>query len=104
MKPQIKRLLEDIENNSNKKLTLFSIEGCPACEEFKKKLNKLGMMYENVDMDETDGMWEKLESMGGSDFVPQIMVENHLVKDYEDVNELLSKTITEMVGRKIIIK
>ena len=102
--PQIKRLLEDIQANSDKKLTLYSIEGCPACEEFKSKLGKLDMTYENIDMEGNDAMWEELEKMGGSEYVPQIMVDTTLIKDYNDVNELLSKTISEMINRKIILK
>lgn len=102
--PQIKRLLEDISSNSDKKLVLYSIEGCPACEEFKNKLGKLDITYENIDMDGNDEMWTKLEEMGGSEYVPQIMVEGNLIKDYQDVNELLSKTISEMINRKVILK
>lgn len=102
--PQIKRLLEDIGSNSDKKLVLYSIVGCPACEEFKTKLSKLDIVYENIDMENNDEMWKKLESMGGSEFVPQITVEGNLIKDYKDVNELLSKTISEMINRKVILK
>jgi glutaredoxin len=102
--PQIKRLLEDINSNSGKKLVLYSIDGCPACEEFKTKLSKLDIMYENVDMENNDEMWKKLENMGGSEFVPQITIEGNLIKDYRDVNELLSKTISEMINRKVILK
>ncbi len=102
--PQIKRLLEDINANSEKTLTVYSIEGCPACIEFKSKLDRLDITYETVDMDENEEMWTMLEEMGGSEFVPQIIVEGNLVKDYQDVNELLSKTITEMIERKVILK
>ena len=103
-KPQIKRLLEDIKRNSNKELTVYSIKGCPACEEFKSKLNKLDIVYENVDMENNEVMWDKITSMGGTEYVPQITVDNKLVKDYEDVNHLLSKTISEMINRKVILK
>ena len=102
--PQIKRLLEDISKNSSKQLKLFSIPGCPACEEFKSKLNKLDIQYENINMENNDEMWDKLEKMGGTEYVPQIMVESVLIKDYSDVNELLSKTISEMINRKVILK
>lgn len=102
--PQIKRLLEDIQGNNNKNLVLYSINGCPACEEFKNKLAKLDIVYESVDMENNDTMWTKLEEMGGSEYVPQITVENELIKDYKDVNELLSKTISEMINRKVILK
>ena len=102
--PQIKRLLEDIQSNSNKDLILYSIEGCPACEEFKTKLAKLDITYESIDMEGNDEMWTKLEEMGGSEFVPQISIEGNLVKEYKDVNELLSLTISEIIDRKVILK
>lgn len=102
--PQIKRLLEDINNNSNKKLTVFSIKGCPACDEFKGKLGELGITYENIDMEGNEKMWKKLTDMGGTEFVPQIMIEGNLIKDYQDVNELLSKSISEIIERKVILK
>ena len=102
--PQIKRLLEDITNNNQKVLTVYSIEGCPACEEFKTKLNNLDIVYETVDMENNDTMWEQLASMGGSEFVPQITIDDTLIKEYADVNELLSKTISEIIERKVILK
>lgn len=55
-------------------------------------------------MEGNDEMWDKLESMGGSEYVPQVMVESNLIKDYSNVNELLSKTISEMINRKVILK
>jgi glutaredoxin len=102
--PQIKRLLEDIQSNKDKNLILYSIDGCPACEEFKSKLAKLDITYESVDMEGNDDMWTKLEEMGGSEFVPQITIEGNLIKEYNDVNELLSKTISEIINRKVILK
>lgn len=102
--PQIKRLLEDIQKNSTKNVTVYSIEGCPACEELKGKMAKLDIQYENVDMSGNDDMWKKLEDMGGTEYVPQVMVESTLVKDYGTINELLSKMISEMIERKVILK
>jgi glutaredoxin len=103
-KPQIKRLLEDIQKNSFKKLTLYSIPGCPACEDFKSKLNKLDIQYESINMEGNDEMWDKLEKMGGTEYVPQIEVNGNLIKDYADINELISKTISEIIERKVILK
>ena len=102
--PQIKRLLEDINSNSGKEITLYSINGCPACEEFKTKLGKLDITYESIDMEGNDDMWETLSEMGGSEYVPQIKIEGTLIKEYEDVNELLSKTISEIINRNVILK
>jgi glutaredoxin len=102
--PQIKRLLEDIQKNKTKDITIYSIEGCPACEELKGKLGKLDIQYENVDMSGNDKMWEELEKMGGSEYVPQVMVETTLIKNYSNMNELLSKMVSEMIERKVILK
>ena len=102
--PQIKRLLEDIESSKSKNIIVYSIDGCPSCEEFKSKLNKLDIVYETVEMEGNEKMWAKLDEMGGSEYVPQATVENILIKDYDDVNQLLSKTISEMISRKVILK
>jgi glutaredoxin len=102
--PQIKRLLEDLNSNQDKNITLYSINGCPACEEFKDKLGKLDITYESIDMEDNEPMWKKLEEMGGSEYVPQIKIEDTLIKEYNDVNELLSKTISEIIDRRVILK
>lgn len=102
--PQIVRLIEDIQSNNHKKITVFSIDGCPACKEFKSKLDKLDIMYEVVDMEGNDEMWSELEKMGGTNFIPQVMVENILIKNYDTVNELLSKMISEVIERKVILR
>jgi len=106
MNPQIKRLLKEIEDNNDKKIKVYSLPSCPACNEYKGKLEKIGVIYENVNMEGDDDMWAKLEEMGGSEFVPQVMVEDYLIKEdeYTNINELISKTLTKMIGRKIVIK
>ena len=103
---QIKSLLQEIKHNSNKKVLVYSLDGCPACEELKEKMDKLGIVYENVEMSGNDSMWDKLKEMGGSEYVPQVKVAFNLIKEdeYETVDELLGKTISNIVGRKIVIK
>ncbi len=105
-KEKIKNLLNEIKKNSDKKITVYALKGCPACEELKQKLNNIGVMYENIDMNGNDGMWEKLEKRGGSDFAPQVDIEGYLIKEdeYETVNELISKTISLMIDRKVFLK
>lgn len=105
-KEKVRELLKEIEENSYKKVITYTLEGCPACEELKTKFDKMGLVYENVIMNENEDMWEKLAEMGGSDFAPQVMVENYLIKEdeYQDVNELIGVTLTNLLGRKIVIK
>lgn len=103
---RIKKLLQEIKDNSHKKIILYSLDGCPACEEYKSKTEKLGLVYETVEMSGNEKMWKKLSEMGGSEFVPQVQVEDYLIKEeeYDNVNELISKTLSNLLNKKVIIK
>jgi glutaredoxin len=103
---EVKKLLNEIQENNHKEITVYALEGCPACIELKDKLDKIGVQYENVVMDGNEAMWKQLEEWGGSDFAPQVKVEGYLIKEdeYDTVNELISKTLTNLLGRDIIIK
>ena len=61
---------------------------------------------ENIDMESNEDMWKELEKRGGSDFAPQVDIEGYLIKEdeYETVNELISKTISLMIDRKVFLK
>lgn len=104
--PQVIKLLKEIEENKNKKVLVYSLQGCPACDELKEKLDKLGLVYENVEMSGNDKVWDELSDMGGSDFVPQVRVLDHLIKEseYETITDLIGKTLSNLLDRKIIIK
>ena len=103
---EIRRLLQEIKDNNHKKVVVYALDGCPACEELKRKLDNIGLVYENVTMNGNDDMWDKLEKMGGSEFAPQVQVEDYLIKEneYDTVNDLVGKTLTNLLGRQIIIK
>lgn len=103
---KIKNLLKEIKENNHKHVYVYSLDGCPACEEYKTKVKKLGLTYENIEMAGNEKMWKKLSEMGGSDFVPQVEVNGYLIKEdeYNDVNQLISKTLTNLLQRKIVIK
>ena len=105
-KQQVNNLLREIQENNHKKVFVYSLEGCPACEDLKTKLDKIGLVYENVEMSGNNAMWDKLTEWGGSEFVPQVKVVDYLIKEneYETVTDLISKTLTNLLGRKIIIK
>lgn len=103
--PQIKRLLEEVSNVKDKEVIVYSMEGCPACIELKTKMNKIGIKYENVDMN-SEERWALLEGKGGSEFVPQVEVVGYLIKEheYDNINELISHTLSKMLDRRIVIK
>lgn len=104
MNQQVQKLLEEIKENSDKNITLYTMEHCPACKELKQKLDHIGVVYENVEMEGNEKMWEWLKEQGGQDYVPQVSVEGNLISEFEEINELMGKIISEMVGRRIVIK
>jgi len=61
-------------------------------------------MYEYVEMEDNEKMWTWLKENGGQDYVPQVKVEDKLINEFEEINDLVGMVISEMVGRKIVIK
>ena len=55
-------------------------------------------------MEGNDEMWEWLKENGGKDYVPQVKVENKLINEFDEINDLVGMVISEMIGRKIVIK
>tara|TARA_R110000803_G_scaffold209172_1_gene278469 strand:- start:702 stop:1025 length:324 start_codon:yes stop_codon:yes gene_type:complete len=104
-KENITMLLNEIKNNSHKNVIVYTLDGCPSCEELKSKLDNIGIVYESIIMNGNTNMWDKLEEMGGSEYAPQVQVEEYLIKEseYDSVNDLISETITNLVGRKITV-
>lgn len=102
---KIKQLLKEIADNNDKEVIVYALDGCPACDELKTKFNNIGLRYENVVMNGNELMWEQLAEMGGSDFAPQVKVDGYLIKEeeYDDVNQLISETLTRLLGRKIVV-
>lgn len=104
MNQQVQKLLEDIRNNNNKNITLYTMEHCPACKDLKTKLDRVGIIYDNVEMEGNDEMWKWLKENGGQDYVPQVKVEDKLISEFDEINDLVGMVISEVVGRKIVIK
>lgn len=105
-KKTIGQLLKEINENNHKKVIVYALDGCPACDELKQKFNNVGVTYENVKMNGNEDMWKELENRGGSEFAPQVEIDGYLIKEdeYETVNELISKTISLMIERKVVLK
>jgi len=104
MSQQVQKLLEEIKNNDNKSITVFSMSTCPACKELKKKLDHIGIMYEDMEMENNEKMWKWLKENGGQEYVPQVKVDDKILSEFEEINDLVGMVISEMVGRRIVIK
>jgi len=103
MNQQIKKLLEDIKL-SDKEITVYGMSHCPACQQLKEKLDHLNIAYESVEMEGNEKMWKWLKETGGKDYAPQVKVEDKLLNEFDEINDLVGMVLSEMVGRRIIIK
>jgi len=105
-KEKIFKLLNEIKENNHKKVTVYALDGCPACDELKTKFNNIGVNYENVTMNGNEDMWQELEDRGGSEYAPQVDVEGYLIKEeeYETVNELISRAVSIIINKKVVLK
>jgi len=105
-KEAINRLLNEIKENSDKKVKVYSLDGCPMCSDVKNKLDKIGVVYETITMNGNDSIWDRLAEMGGSEYAPQVQVEDYLIKEneYKNAHDLISVTLSKLLNRKIIIK
>ena len=103
MGKKVERLLEEIKN-SQEKVTIYSMDGCPYCTQIKERLDKVGVNY-SVELMESDDDWEVLKELsGGPQHVPQVMVNDMMISEYEDPKELFGLVLTEVVKRNIVIK
>ncbi len=60
----------------NYQIVLYSMEGCPYCDELKGYLQNEGMDYKPIDIEEKEHLWEKVKNITGEDYVPTAMVVN----------------------------
>lgn len=101
---QINKLLQEINENNDKNVILYTMEHCPACKELKEKLDHLNINYENVEMEGNQKMWDWLKENNGKDYVPQANVEGKLLSDFNEINDLVGMVISEIINRRIVIK
>jgi len=91
----------------SKHVIIFSMKGCPHCNEFKEMLNNENIEYIDADIEDHSEEYEMFVQITENDFVPAIMLvdeENSNNKfyapdrDFEDLEqgvELIKKYIQE---------
>jgi len=63
----------------DKAVVLFTMQGCPFCEEFKKLLDENNIEVEERDIHEHDEEYDNFVEIVGNDYVPAFM----LIKDLD---------------------
>jgi NADH-dependent peroxiredoxin subunit F len=79
-----------------KKVTVYSTKNCPYCRMAKAFLDKHGVPYEGIDVDEDPDAAKKMIELSGQRGVPVIIVDNEVIVGFDSqrLNDLFGETIT----------
>lgn len=81
----------------DKLLVVFTMKGCPYCDEMKEKLNEAGVDFIDRDIDEYEDEYNLFVEVTENDYVPSFMIvespdddspKTHLFAPDRDYNEI----------------
>jgi len=74
-----------------KKIMIYTISGCPHCEELKDFLRKRGVEFEDIDVEENDEVAEEIIEKTGQNGFPVIDIDGEIIIgfDEEKISEAL---------------
>jgi glutaredoxin len=58
----------------DKLLVVFTMKGCPYCDEMKEKLNEVGVNFIDRDIDEHEDEYNLFVEVTENDYVPSFMI------------------------------
>jgi glutaredoxin len=56
------------------KVKVFSMKGCPHCDNLKEQLNESNIDFLELDVDEHEELYEKFSKKVDNEFLPAIMI------------------------------
>jgi glutaredoxin len=57
------------------RVKVFSMKGCPHCENLKNKLNENNIDYIEIDIDENEELYETFSKKVDNEFLPAILID-----------------------------
>lgn len=90
-------------NKLNDMIKVYTMEGCPYCDELKKKLTEMKVEYTevNTDLPENEAEYEYIAEIADSSMVPLVVVGKNLLvpeKSFNTIEEAASITKKLMNG------
>lgn len=89
----------------NKKIYLFTLDGCTHCNETKRKLNKRKIQFKELEISQYTELWDEVIKQTNQDYVPTVFIQDDddgsgriytPMNDYNDTDELI-----ELIVEKI---
>lgn len=81
-----------------KKILVFTLNGCPLCEELKRRLREVSIDFYEVEITQNPEIWNELKGQINDDLLPTIFIQtdhygNGFVYtpevDFNDINEII---------------
>ena len=77
----------------NKKVLIFTMEGCPWCTKLKEQLDDAGIEYVARDVDEYSTMYDKFVEITDSELLPALLIGKQALvpqKSFNTIDEAVS--------------
>jgi len=71
-----------------KPVKLYSADWCPYCQRAKSLLEDKNIPFEEINVDKTPGLREKISAQTGFRTIPQIFIGDKFIGGYTDLAEL----------------
>lgn len=75
------------------KVKVFSMKGCPHCDNLKNQLKESNIDFLELDVDKHEELYEKFSKKVGSEFLPAIMIGKTAFvpdKSFQTINEAVN--------------
>jgi glutaredoxin len=72
------------------KVKVFSMKGCPHCDNLKNQLSENNIDFIELDVDENEELYEKFSKAVDNEFLPAILIEKTAFlpdKSFQTINE-----------------
>ncbi len=71
-----------------KKVVIYTTQGCPYCADAKELLNKKGVKYEEIQVDKDPNKLAEMVKLSQKKSVPQIFIDEESIGGFDDLSKL----------------
>ena len=71
-----------------KKVVIYTTQGCPYCADAKELLNKKGVKYEEIQVDKDPNKLAEMIKLSQKRSVPQIFIDQESIGGFDDLPKL----------------